>query len=99
MIKKMGLTFAFVGSLSACTTEQVLDNTGDAVVFVGETAVRGVFGASRLVYRGAAAGVRRLQRPDGGFPAGTIVCQDVNGAIYAAAVENADGVHVCPDPS
>ena len=85
-------------ALSACSSENVFDNTSDAVVFVGKTAVKGAFGASRLVVRGAAAGARRLQTPVDQFPAGTIVCIGDNGDIYAAAIEEADGKFVCPDP-
>ena len=84
--------------LSACSREKVFDNTTDAVVFVGSTAVKGVYGASRLVVRGAAAGVRRLQRPVDEYPAGTIVCYNDQGEIYSAAVE-VDDKFVCPDPS
>ncbi len=84
-------------SLSACSSEKVFNNTTDAVVFVGSTAVKGVFGASRLVVRGAAAGVRRLQRRVDGFPEGTVVCYNAQGEIYAAAVEIEDKL-VCPVP-
>ncbi|MEJ6404407.1 hypothetical protein [Yoonia sp. 2307UL14-13] len=83
--------------LASCSREKIFDNTTDAVVFVGSTAVKGVFGASRLVVRGAAAGAKRLQRQEGPYPPGTIVCFDDQGALYAAAVET-EGKFVCPDP-
>lgn len=84
-------------ALASCSSEKIFDNTTDAVVFVGSSAVKGVFGASRLVVRGAAAGVKRLQRPSGEYPAGTIVCMNARGETYAAAVEQ-DGKYLCPDP-
>ncbi len=86
-------------AIAGCSREQVFDNTTDAVVFVGSTAVKGVYGASRLVVRGAAAGVRRLQRPVEDYPAGTIVCYNNSGDIYAAAIEDSEGRFVCPDPT
>ncbi len=85
-------------TLSACSSAKIFDNTTDAVVFVGSTAVKGVYGASRLVVRGAAAGVKRLQTPSDGYPAGAIVCLNEEGVTYAEAVET-DGKFVCPAPS
>lgn len=85
-------------ALSACSSAKIFDNTTDAVVFVSSTAVKGAYGASRLVVRGAAAGVKRLQRPADGFPAGAIVCLNDEGVTYAAAVET-DGKFVCPAPA
>ena len=84
--------------VASCSTAKIADNTTDAVVFVGKNAVKGVFGASRLVVRGAASGVQRLQRPTDGFPTGTIVCLNDAGEKYAAAVET-DGKFICPDPA
>ncbi|MEM7488317.1 MAG: hypothetical protein AAF390_04240 [Pseudomonadota bacterium] len=84
-------------ALPGCTAVTVADTAVDAVVFTGTTAVRGAVGAGRLVTRGAAAGVRALSEPEDGYPAGTVVCLDDTGAIYAAAVEGPDGP-TCPDP-
>lgn len=97
--KAGAISLCCVVALSGCSSEKVFDNTTDAVVFVGSTAVKGVYGASRLVVRGAAAGVRRLQRPVEEYPAGTIVCYNSSGDIYAAAIEDSEGRFVCPDPN
>ncbi|MGR3501983.1 hypothetical protein [Pseudaestuariivita sp.] len=86
--------------LTACTDDNsVAGSTTDAVVFVGKTAVKGVYGASRLVVRGAASGVKRLQKRTPNYAAGTIVCYNSKGEIYSEALEDNTGKFVCPDPS
>lgn len=91
----IGAALAAAAVLSACSTEKIADNTTDVVVFVGKSAVKTAVGAGKLVVRGAAAGARRLQEPKAGYPAGTVVCLNDAGEIYAAAViENNEGV--CP---
>lgn len=84
-----------VMALSACTTEQVVQNSGDAVVFVGSTAVRAAVGAGRLAARGAAAGVRQIREATADYPAGTLVCVDDAGVVYAEAVIR-DNMATCP---
>lgn len=51
---------AFVVALSACSTEQVVDNTVGATGFVAKTAVKGTIGAGKL----AVKGVRRATEAD-----------------------------------
>lgn len=54
MTQKMmivALTGAMV-SLSACSTEQVVDNTVGATGFVAKTAVKGTIGAGKLAVKG-----------------------------------------------
>lgn len=49
---------ALVGALaavSACSTEQVANNTGSTVGFVAKTAVKGTVGAGKLAVRGVKA--------------------------------------------
>lgn len=46
---------AILGSMvvvSACSTEQVIDNTVDATGFVAKTAVKGTVGAGKLAVKG-----------------------------------------------
>lgn len=92
-----GLALAALVAVAACSSEKIADNTTDAVVFTGKTIVRGAVGAGKLVYKGAAAGVRALQEPTDEYPAGTIVCLAEDGRVYAA-VEEVDGKSVCPPP-
>ncbi|MFD2738806.1 hypothetical protein ACFSUD_04405 [Sulfitobacter aestuarii] len=42
-----------LASLSACSTERIVDNTVDATGFVAKTAVKGTVGAGRLAVKGA----------------------------------------------
>ncbi|MEX5726728.1 hypothetical protein Ga0609869_000081 [Rhodovulum iodosum] len=91
----MGAFMASAVVLSGCSTRKIADNTTDAVVFVGKTAVNTAAGAGQLVMRGAAAGARRLQEPAQGYPAGTVVCLNDAGEISAAAVTDGDE-GVCP---
>ncbi|MBT0959331.1 hypothetical protein IV417_18225 [Alphaproteobacteria bacterium KMM 3653] len=97
-VKPMLIAALAMGPIAACSSEKIFDNTTDSVVFVGKTAAKGAYGASRLVVRGAAAGVKRLQRPADGYEAGEIVCLNTSGQTYAAAVLEGDK-YVCPDPS
>lgn len=95
-ILKAGAVALFsVTSLSACSTAQVVDNTGEAITFIGTTAVRGVVGAGRLAVRGTRAGIGRLQEAQDGRPAGTLVCLNNAGDVYATATEE-NGETVCP---
>lgn len=80
---------------SACSRESVAENTADAVIWTGKTAVRGVYGAGKLAYRGAAAGIGKLREPKAGYPAGTVVCLNDEGEIYAAA-EIRQNEAICP---
>ena len=80
---------------SACSREYVAESTTDAVIWTGKTAVRGAYGAGKLAYRGAAAGVSRLSEPKAGYPAGTVVCLDDDGEIYSAA-EIRQNEAICP---
>lgn len=96
-MRRVILMSALVLGGAACSTEKIADNTTDAVVFVGKTAVRGAAGAGKLAYRGAAAGVRTLRQPTEEYPAGTIVCLDDDGEIYSAAQQTVDGRTVCPE--
>jgi len=41
-----------MATLSACSTEQVANNTGSTVGFVAKTAVKGTVGAGKLAVRG-----------------------------------------------
>lgn len=54
---------ALLGALvtvSACSTEQVVDNTVGATGFVAKTAVKGTIGAGKLVVKG----VQKATEPD-----------------------------------
>ncbi len=81
--------------LAGCSSSKIADNTTDAVVFTGKTLVKGAVGAGKLVYKGTAAGIAELKEPTEEYPAGTIVCLNTEGQIYAATVE-VDGKTVCP---
>jgi len=53
-MKKL-MIIAVLGSVvavSACSTNQVADNTGAAAGFVAKTAVKGTVGAGKLVVKG-----------------------------------------------
>lgn len=52
---KVVLTAAMISALavvSACSTEQVVDNTVGATSFIAKTAVKGTVGAGRLAVKG-----------------------------------------------
>lgn len=88
----LSLTMSGMLALSACSTESIADNTGDAAIFVGKTAVKGVVGAGKLAVRGTKAGIAKAresvaERSD--FPAGTAVCENANGGYYQALVNEA----------
>ena len=57
--------------------------------------MRGVVGAGRLAVRGTRAGIVRLQEAQDVRPAGTQVCLDGAGGVYATATEE-NGETVCP---
>lgn len=55
--KKM-MIIAMVGAMvtvSACTTEQVANNTGATAGFVAKTAIKGTVGAGKLAVKGVKA--------------------------------------------
>lgn len=95
-IRACALAAALAVGATACTTRQVVENTGDAVAGTTKLAARGVVGAGRLAARGTVAGVRRLARNNGGFEAGTLVCVDGEGTVYAAATTTREGRTACP---
>jgi hypothetical protein len=93
------LCAALLGTLvlGACSTEKIADNTSDAVVFVGKTAVKGAVGAGKLAVRGGRAAIAkaresRAEKTD--FPPGTPVCLNEAGGYYRA-LENEAGQLVC----
>lgn len=92
---KISLILTAALTLGACSSEKIADNTTDAVLFTGKTIVRGAVGAGKIVYKGTAAGIRALQEPTEEYPAGTLVCLNADGQIYAAVTE-VDGKNVCP---
>lgn len=51
--------FATAITLSACSTEKVVDRTVDTTMFAGRTVVKTGVGAGKLVVRGGNAIVRR----------------------------------------
>ncbi|RED12982.1 hypothetical protein [Pontivivens insulae] len=55
-----GAALALVLALGACSAEQVVDNTVDGTLFVGETAVRGAVGVGKLAVRGTGAAIGAL---------------------------------------
>ena len=59
LARKAIIAFAAISmiSLSACSTEKVVDNTVDAGLFASRTAVKGVVGAGKLVVRGTGAAI------------------------------------------
>jgi len=84
-------------ALTACSTENIADNTSDAVIFVGKTAVKGVVGAGKLAVRGGKAAITKAQESDakrGDFPPGTAVCTNASGGYYEA-LENEAGERFC----
>ena len=58
---KIGLIAVTVTLLSACSTEQVVDNTFETGAFVGRTAVKGAVGASKIAYKGTSAAVTKAR--------------------------------------
>ena len=98
-IRACALAAALAVGAAGCTTRQVVENTGDAVVGTTKLAARGVVGAGRLAVRGTTAGVRRLTAREEGFEPGTLVCLDGAGEIYAAALTTTDGRTACPAPA
>lgn len=62
-IKKIAAVAALgaMMTVSACSTNQVADNTGAATGFVAKTAVKGVVGAGKLAVRG----VKKVAGSDG----------------------------------
>ncbi len=87
-------------SLGACTTEQVTENTGDAVLGTGRLAVNTAVGATKLVYRGARGtyrAVRDARNPEGEtFPPGTVLCR-VDDGVFVEAERDPDGTYTCDD--
>ncbi|GIT91119.1 hypothetical protein JANAI62_15740 [Jannaschia pagri] len=53
-----------VATLSACSTEQVVDNTVDAGLFATRTVVKTGVGAGKLVVKGGSAAVRSVTSDD-----------------------------------
>ncbi|MCX7565205.1 hypothetical protein OS189_02455 [Sulfitobacter sp. F26169L] len=56
--RKMMMIVSLMGALvaaSACTTEQVVDNTVSTTGFVAKTAVKGTIGAGKLAVKGVKA--------------------------------------------
>ncbi|MGM0661726.1 MAG: hypothetical protein ACQEUH_11195 [Pseudomonadota bacterium] len=92
------LAAAALLSLGACTTEQVTENTGDAVLGAGRLAVNTAVGATKLVYRGARGtyrAVRDARSPDGEpFPPGTFLCT-VDDGVFVEAERLPDGTYSC----
>ncbi|WP_372836431.1 hypothetical protein, partial [Puniceibacterium confluentis] len=96
---RQSLAVLFVAGLglSACSTENIADNTVDATVFATKTVVKGAVGAGKLAYKGTAAAVnaaRDSTATKDSFPAGTPVCTNANGGYYEA-LQNNDGVYYC----
>jgi hypothetical protein len=81
-------------ALSACTTRQVVENTGDAALGTTKLIVRGAIGAGKLAVRGTVAGVRKLSAPEAGFKAGQEVCVTRSGEVVGR-VDIIDGQRVC----
>jgi hypothetical protein len=94
------LAVAALLPLGACTTEQVTENTGDAVVGAGRLAVNTAVGATKLVYRGARGtyrAVRDARNPEGEpFPPGTFLCT-VGDGVFVEAERGPDGNYNCDD--
>lgn len=96
---KLSLSAAAIATLTlgACSAENIADNTSDAAIFVGKTAVKGVVGAGKLAIRGGKAAVAKAQGSTaerGDFPAGTAVCTNSTGGYYEA-LKNEAGESVC----
>jgi hypothetical protein len=85
-------------SLGACTTEQVTENTGDAVLATGRLAVNTAVGATKLVYKGARGTYRAVseaRNPEGEpFPPGTFLCT-VGEGVFVEAEQRPDGSYTC----
>lgn len=94
-LSRPALLVAAVLLTAGCSSSKIADNTTDAVVFTGKTLVKGAVGTGKLVYKGTAAGIAELREPTDEYPAGTIVCLNADGQIYAATIE-VDGKTLCP---
>lgn len=82
-------------TLQACSGEQIADNTVDATVFVGKTAVKGAVGAGKLAVKGGKVANKSIKARNSKFPPGSAVCIDAEGQQYLAPVNDA-GVSFCP---
>lgn len=94
---KFGAAVLSAFLLTACSSENIADNTSDAVIFVGKTAVKGAIGAGKLAVRGGKAAVAKARASTaqkGDFPAGTAVCTNASGGYYKA-LETESGQFVC----
>lgn len=80
--------------VAGCTTRQVVENTGDAVVGTTKLIVRGAIGTGKLAVRGTVAGIRKLNEPEAGFEAGQEVCVNSSGEIVGR-VDVIDGQTIC----
>jgi hypothetical protein len=93
-----GLVVAATLSLAACTGEQVMENSGDAVMLAGRVVVSTGVGATKLAYRGARGtyrAVRDARDPEGEpFPPGTFLCS-VGEGVFVEAERNPDGSFSC----
>ena len=81
----------------ACSRQNIVDNTFDAGVFVGKTAVKGAVGAGKLAVRGTKAAIQAARESNAAksdFPSGTAVCENASGGYYAALI-NDDGDLYC----
>jgi len=56
-IKIVAAVFAAAITLSACSTEKVVDRTVDTTLFAGKTVVKTGVGAGKLVVRGGKAAI------------------------------------------
>ena len=56
-IKIVSAVFAAAITLSACSTEKVVDRTVDTTLFAGKTVVKTGVGAGKLVVRGGKADI------------------------------------------
>ena len=98
MSRSKGLFVAAAVFLGACTGEQVMENSGDAVMLAGRVAVNTTVGATKLAYRGARGtyrAVRDARNPEGEpFPPGTFLCSAGEG-VFVEAERDADGSFTC----
>lgn len=87
--------FSSAMALQACSGEQIADNTVDATVFVGKTAVKSAVGAGKLAVKGGQAANKSIKARNSKFPAGSAICIDADGRQYLAPKTDA-GISYCP---
>lgn len=95
--RRLGLLAAAFVALTACSAENIADNTADVTIFLGKTAAKAAVEAGKLVFKGGKLAVQAARDSTAGptdFPPGTVICQNAQGGYYEA-LEATDGSFYC----